>query len=173
MNAERGTMNTPATVEDNERGPRLIHRSSFIARRSKSSGFSLLELIVVVTIIGILAAIAIVNVKFATRKAREAALRDNLFSMRKAIDNYYADKQKFPASLEELVPNYIRAIPRDPITQQADWQIIMEDPMAQTESGEFFSSETDPNAMSQPGVQDVKSSAEGTTLDTNEPYSEL
>jgi hypothetical protein len=50
----------------------------------------------------------------------------------------------------------------------------MEDPLAATgEDGEYMSSETDPEAMSQPGVQDVKSSAEGTTLDTNEPYSEL
>ena len=143
-------------------------------RSALQRGFSLLELIVVVTIIGILASVAIVNVRYAQRKAREAALRDNLFQMRKAIDNYYADKQKFPATLEELVPNYIRAIPRDPITQQADWEVIMEDPMSQTgDNGEFFSSETDPEAMSQPGVHDVKSSAEGTTLDTNEAYSEL
>lgn len=174
MNAEAETMN-PATPTDlMDRGPRLIHRSSFAVRRSKASGFSLLELIVVVTIIGILAAVAIVNVRYAQRKAREAALRDNLFQMRKAIDNYYADKQKFPATLEELVPNYLRKIPRDPFTGQTDWQVIMEDPLANTtESGEFFSSETDPEAMGQPGVQDVKSSAEGTTLDTNEPYSEL
>jgi general secretion pathway protein G len=145
------------------------HRSSLIAHRSSQRGFSLIELIVVVTIIGILAGIALINVRTAQQKAREAALKDNLFQMRKAIDNFYADKQRYPSSLEELVPNYIRKIPPDPITMQQDWETIMDDPMSL--EGEM-SSETDPNAMSQPGIIDVKSRAEGTTLD-NVPYTEL
>ncbi|HUK35575.1 MAG TPA: type II secretion system protein, partial [Vicinamibacterales bacterium] len=78
-----------------------VHRSSFIVHRSnEQSGFTLIELIVVVAIIGILAAVAVANVKNAQQKAREAALRDDLFEMRKAIDNYYADKQKYPDSLQ-------------------------------------------------------------------------
>src|SRR5215212_2265114 len=89
------------------------HRSSLISHRSSQRGFSLIELIVVVTIIGILAGIALINVRTAQTKAREAALKDDLFQMRKAIDNFYADKQRYPASLEELVPNYIRSIPKD------------------------------------------------------------
>lgn len=146
------------------------HRSSLIAHRSSQRGFSLIELIVVVTIIGILAGIALINVRTAQTKAREAALKDNLFQMRKAIDNFYADKQRYPASLEELVPNYIRKIPADPITMQQDWETVMDDPLSQ-EGG--MSAETDPNAMGgQPGVVDVKSRAEGQTLD-NVPYSEL
>lgn len=140
-----------------------------IARRRNQRGFSLIELIVVVTIIGILAGIALINVRTAQTKAREAALKDNLFQMRKAIDNFYADKQRYPASLEELVPNYIRKIPSDPITMQQDWETVMDDPLSQ--DGEM-SAETDPNAMTQPGVVDVKSRAEGQTLD-NVPYSEL
>ncbi len=147
--------------------PQLLAR---IRARRSQRGFSLIELIVVVTIIGILAAVAIVNVKYAQRKAREAALRDNLFQMRKCIDNFYADKQRYPSSLQELVPNYIRRIPPDPITQQPDWEEVMDDPMDLEEGA--IPAETDPEAMSQPGVIDVKSRAEGQTLD-NVAYVDL
>ena len=147
----------------------VITRMSKLRRRRGQSGFSLIELIVVVTIIGILAAVAIVNVKFAARKAREAALKDNLFEMRKAIDNFYADKQHYPADLNELVPNYLRRIPADPITKQPDWEPVMEDPMS-LENG--MSSDPDPNNLLQPGLIDVKSKAEGKTLD-DVPYKDL
>ena len=152
-------------------GTPAVRRASVSVRRSLQNGFSLIELMVVVTIIGILASAAIVNVRFAQRKAREAALKDNLFQMRKAIDNFYADKQRYPANLQELVPNYLRAIPADPVTQQVDWQEVVEDPL--TAGGEeAIPAETDPQASGQPGVVDVKSVAEGTTLD-GKPYSEL
>ncbi|HEU4889633.1 MAG TPA: type II secretion system protein [Thermoanaerobaculia bacterium] len=158
---------TPATGS----GP--VPRSVSRVQRSSQSGFTLIELIIVVTIIGILAGLAIVNVRFAQRKAREAALMDNLATMRKAIDNFYADKQRYPSDLNELVPNYIRRIPSDPITKQADWEVIMDDPFASSsDGGEPIPSETDPEATSQPGVTDVKSVAEGMTLD-NVPYNEL
>jgi general secretion pathway protein G len=130
-------------------------------------GFSLIELLVVVTIIGILASVALVNVKHAQRKAREAALKDNLFNLRKAIDNFYADKQRYPTDLNELVPNYVRRLPKDPITDQEDWEQVMDTPDPEQMA--------DPNPDSQmqgPGVIDVKSKAEGTTLD-NVPYTDL
>ena len=133
-------------------------------------GFSLIELIVVVTIIGILAAVAIVNVRFAQRKAAEAALKDNLFQLRKCIDNFYADKQRYPTSLEELVPYYVRKIPPDPITKETDWELIMDSPADLAEGA--IPSETDPEAMSEPGIVDVKSKAPGETLD-HVPYADL
>ena len=165
-------MNEPQTPTPEDRGP--IHRSSIIVHRSSQKGFTLIELLVVVTIIGLLAGLAIVNVRFAQRKAREAALMENLSTMRKAIDNFYADKQRYPNDLNELVPNYLRKIPKDPITKQADWEVVMDDPLAlgTGENGEPMSAETDPEAVSQPGVTDVKSVAAGMTLD-NVPYNEL
>lgn len=163
-------MNTTDPTTEIVPAREAAHRPSLIVHRSAlQRGFSLIELIVVVTIVGILASIALVNVRTAQRKAREAALRDNLFNMRKAIDNFYADKQRYPADLNELVPNYIRRIPKDPITMQDDWETVMDDPMSL--DGEM-SADTDPNAMTQPGVVDVKSRAQGTTLD-NVPYPDL
>ena len=142
---------------------RRTRRPSII---NHQSGFSLIELIVVVTIIGILAGVAMINVRNGVRKAQETALKDNLFSMRKAIDNFYADKQRYPADLNELVPNYLRAIPPDPVTKQVDWELVMDDPTNEE------TADPDPEAMTQPGVVDVKSKAEGTTLD-GVPYAEL
>lgn len=162
-------MNTTDPTTELVPAREAARRSSLIVHRSLQRGFTLIELIVVVTIVGILASLALVNVRTAQRKAREAALRDNLFNMRKAIDNFYADKQRYPADLNELVPNYIRRIPKDPITMQEDWETVMDDPMSL--DGEM-SAETDPNAMTQPGVVDVKSRAQGTTLD-NVPYPDL
>ena len=82
------------------------------------------------------------------RRSREAALKDNLSSLRSAIDNFQADKGRYPASLEELVPNYIRRIPKDPFTNREEWTIVRE-------SG----------GVGEGGVIDVISAADGKTCD--------
>ena len=88
-----------------------------MTNRRRQAGFTLIELLVVVTIVGLLAGIAVVQVRYSKRKAQEAALKHNLHAMRSAIDNFYADKQRYPNDLNELVPNYLRKIPPDPITE--------------------------------------------------------
>jgi len=134
-------------------------------RQKKQAGFTLIELIVVVTIIGILAAVAVSNVKWATTKAREAALHHDLFEMRKALDDYYADKQKYPESLQTLQQeHYLRNIPKDPITGKADWEEVQNTP----DSSDANSIPTDPSAQADnaaPGIYDVHSQAPGNGLD--------
>ncbi len=139
--------------------------------RRGQSGFTLIELMVVVTIIGILAATAMVAVRNYQRKATETALRDDLTQMRKAIDNFYADKQRYPSDLNELVPNYIRKIPIDPITKQVDWQPVQDQPEEGSDSSSTFDTGSD-SSMQGPGIVDVKCNAPGKTLD-NVPYSDL
>lgn len=136
--------------------------------KSRQKGFTLIELIVVITIIGILAALATINVRNTRIRAEENALRYNLAQIRKAIDDYYADRQSYPPSLEDLVPNYMRKIPVDPITKSSDtWVIEQEQP--EFDSGGDFSSD-----YQAPGVYDVRSGAEGQTHDDPPiPYSEL
>lgn len=100
----------------------------------------------------------------ATDDSRQAALKDNLFQLRKAIDNYRADNGQHPPSLEALVPKYIRKIPADPITQKADWRVTTEESVAP--SADFT---TAPSSASSSVVVDVHSAAEGADRD-GKPY---
>jgi general secretion pathway protein G len=90
-------------------------------RSRNSSGFTLIELLIVISIILILVGIAAGNYRRTVIRAHETVLKEDLMEMRKAIDNYTLDKQAAPQSLDDLVPDYLRAIPKDPITQAADW----------------------------------------------------
>jgi general secretion pathway protein G len=124
-------------------------------RRSRpDAGFTLIELLIVLALISILASMAVVQYRNSVVHTEESVLRTDLFRIRDAIDQYYADKNKYPASLEALVTDgYMRRIPEDPITKSADtWQT--------------GPAEADPsNPTAEPGIYDVKSGAQGKALD--------
>ena len=92
-------------------------------------GFTLVELLVVMAIIGILVAIAVPQLQLAPIRAKEAALREDLFTFRTCLDQFYADKGHYPDTIQTLVTEkYIRKIPVDPFTKSANtWQAVMEE----------------------------------------------
>jgi general secretion pathway protein G len=90
---------------------------------SQQAGFTLLELMIVMSVLLILISIAIPQYRESVRRARESVLKQDLYDMRKLISEYTLDKQKAPQSLEDLVSaHYLGSIPKDPITGQSDWQ---------------------------------------------------
>jgi len=93
-------------------------------------GFTLIEIIIVFALIGILVGLAIPRYQHSRRRAQEAVLREDLFVLRKLINEYYTDKGKYPASLRTLVEeNYLRTLPLDPMTGSADtWQEVKDQP---------------------------------------------
>jgi general secretion pathway protein G len=127
----------------------------------RQRGFTLIELLVVVTLIVVLAGIGMSTYSTSVARAKEAVLREDLFKMRDAIDQFYADKGTYPPDLSSLVSEgYMRQIPRDPFTESSDtWQVVMSEPDA-----------ANPNAT--PGVFDVKSGAAGVSLDGT-PYADF
>ena len=120
----------------------------------KIVGFTLLELMIVLSIISILAAIAVANYQQSVWRAREAVLREDLYTLRSSIDQYTLDKKKAPQSLEDLVAaGYIKAVPKDPVTNATDtWVTEEEDSLMAID-------------QTAPGIVDVHSGSDKAALD--------
>lgn len=124
-----------------------------IGKRKK--GFTLIELIIVMTIIGILLTIAQPTYKSSIVRAKETVLKENLYAMRSAIDQYYADNGMYPSTLDELVvKGYLRSIPKDPITNSNTTWVLVSPPNPE-----------------ETGVYDVRSGSNERSL-SGMPYSE-
>ena len=122
--------------------------------RQLSRGFTMIELLVVLALIVILASMGMAQYRSSVVHAKESVLKDDLFKMRDAIDQYYADKNQWPNALDALVSEgYLRKLPEDPFTKSTStWQTVPAEP--------------DPNNPSaEVGVYDVKSGSEATALD--------
>ena len=132
---------------------------SFRGRASgaRESGFTLIELMIVMAIILILIGIAAGNYSRSILRSKEAVLHSDLQEMRKAIDNYTMDKQAAPQSLDDLVPQYLHVLPNDPITTNKDWTPVIDSVVL-----------TPDQASS--GITDVHSSSDKVSPFENTPY---
>ena len=126
----------------------------------RRAGYTLIEIIIVMTIISILVSIAVPIYQKMVLRTKETVLRNNLFTIRTVIDEFTYDKQKGPQSLEDLVQaGYLRQVPEDPITgSNSTWKIIMEDALTSVNQTE-------------PGIFDVRSGSDKTSLEGT-PYAE-
>jgi general secretion pathway protein G len=130
------------------RGRRWNH-----APQNNARGFTLLEMMIVISIIIILMAIAIPNYNRTVIQSRESVLRSNLSTLRSVISQYTLDKQKAPQSLDDLVQaGYLRQIPVDPMTKETNWEVKEEDVMMAVDQQE-------------PGIDDVHSASSGVASD--------
>ena len=120
----------------------------------QESGFTLLELMVVLSIIVVLATMGMTQYRSSVIRSKEAVLKEDLFRMRDAIDQYYADKNQYPSTLDALVSDgYLRKIPKDPFTDsESSWLTMPAEPDPNNPTGE-------------PGIYDIKSGSDATALD--------
>ena len=126
---------------------------------AKRSGYTLIELMIVMAIISVLVSIAVPLYQKALTRTKESLLKNNLFTMRTVIDEYTFDKKKAPQTLQDLVSEgYLRAIPLDPITGNDQWRTVMEDALTSVDQTE-------------PGIWDVHSMSDQKSLEGT-PYSE-
>lgn len=125
----------------------------------KRRGFTVIELLIVMAIIGILVSMAVPIYQKSVIRAKESVLKQNLFTLRSVVDNYTYDKSRAPQSLQDLVTEgYLRQVPVDPMTGEADWVVVMEDAV------------TSVNQM-EPGIFDVHSKSDKKSLEGT-PYNE-
>lgn len=128
-----------------------------MARRVKlgrSAGFTLLEMMIVMVIMGILISIALPIYNNSLLRSREAVLRQDLFTLRSLISQYTLDKQKAPQSLDDLVQGgYIKLIPKDPMTNEANWEVVQEEDTIMSVD------------QQDPGISDVHSASNQTSTD--------
>src|SRR5271165_2044317 len=121
--------------------------------RKHSRGFTLIELMIVISIMIILISVALPAYNQSIIRSREAVLRQNLFTLRSVISQYTLDKQKAPQSLDDLVQaGYLKVIPKDPVTNEANWEVVQEDVLLSV-------SQTDP------GIDDVHSASSAIASD--------
>ncbi|MGA2413965.1 MAG: prepilin-type N-terminal cleavage/methylation domain-containing protein [Candidatus Sulfotelmatobacter sp.] len=120
---------------------------------ARSSGFTLLEMMIVIMIVMVLMSVAIPIYNQSIIRSREAVLRQNLFTLRSVISQYTLDKQKAPQALDDLVQaGYLKTIPKDPVTNEANWEVVQEDVLLSV-------SQTDP------GIDDVHSASSAIASD--------
>ena len=134
--------------------PRIRNGSAATARRRWAAGFTIIELMIVMSIVVILIGIAVPLYQRSVVRAKESILKNNLFTMRTVIDEYTYDKQKAPQTLQDLVSEgYLRDVPMDPMAgNNTSWRIIMEEAMQSVNQTE-------------PGIFDVKSGSDKISLD--------
>lgn len=120
----------------------------------RNAGFTLLEMMIVMIIMGILISIALPIYSTSLLRSREAVLRQDLFTLRSLISQYTLDKQKAPQSLDDLVQGgYLKVIPKDPMTNEANWEVVQEEDTIMSVD------------QQDPGISDVHSASNQTSTD--------
>ena len=120
-------------------------KRSGLDRKKSALGFTLIEMVIVIAIISILLSMAVANYSASIQRARDATMKQNLFTMRQMIQEFTLDKQRAPQSLEEISEaGYIKEIPADPCTHQKDWAVVQEDVLLAVD-------------QNQPGITDIHS----------------
>jgi general secretion pathway protein G len=122
-------------------------------RTRRSAGFTLLEMMIVMIVMAILISIAVPIYRTSLLKAREAVLRQDLFTLRSLISQYTLDKQKAPQSLDDLIQGgYLKVIPKDPMTNEPNWEVVQDEVLLSVDQQD-------------PGINDVHSASSATATD--------